>query len=65
MMYKEYLSEGKDPIPAYPQITKADWAELKRVRAIKEFAEKSFKQSELHKKNTRTPTIWVWQDTTA
>ena len=33
MMYKKYLSEGKDPIPAYPQITKVDWAEFKRVRA--------------------------------
>ena len=52
MLYKKYLSEGKDPIPAYPQITKADWAEFKRVRATKEFAEKSFKQSELQNKNT-------------
>ena len=26
VLYKKYLSEGKDPIPAYPQITKADWA---------------------------------------
>ena len=33
VMYKKYLSEGKDPIPAYPQITKADWAEFKRARA--------------------------------
>ena len=49
--HKKYLSEGKDPIPAYPQITKADWAEFKRVRATKEFVEKSFKQSELQKKN--------------
>ena len=24
VMYKKYLSEGKDPIPAYPQIAKAD-----------------------------------------
>ena len=24
VLYKKYLSEGKDPIPAYPQITKAD-----------------------------------------
>ena len=46
-MYKKYLSEGKDPIPAYPQITKADWAEFKRVKATKEFANKSAKQSEL------------------
>jgi len=53
VMYKKYLSDGKDPIPAYPQITKVDWAEFKRVRATKEFAEKSFKQSELQKKNTR------------
>ena len=51
VLYKKYLSEGKDPIPAYPQITKADWAEFKRVRATPEFAEKSFKQSELQKKN--------------
>ena len=51
MLYTKYLSEG-NPIPAYPQITKADWAEFKRVRATKEFAEKSFKQSELQKKNT-------------
>ena len=57
-------SEGKDPIPAYPQITKADWAEFKRVRATKEFAEKSFKQSKLQKKNIH-PTVWMWQDTTA
>ena len=49
-MYKKYLGEGKDPIPAYPQITKADWEELKRVRATLELAEK-FKQSELQKKN--------------
>ena len=35
----------------YPQITKADWAEFKRVRATIEFAEKSAKQSELQKKN--------------
>ena len=41
VLYKKYLSEGKDPIPAYPQITKADWAEFKR----------SAKQSELQKKN--------------
>ena len=51
MLYKKYLSERKDPIPAYPQITKADWAEFKRVRATPEFAAKSFKQSELQKKN--------------
>ena len=51
MLYKKYLSEGKDPIPAYPQITKADWAEFKRVRATPEFPAKSFKQSELQKKN--------------
>ena len=50
-MYKKYLSEGKKAIPAYPQITKADWAEFKRVRATPEFAAKSFKQSELQKKN--------------
>ena len=47
-------SEGKDPIPAYPQITKADLAKFKRVRATKEFAEKSFKQLELQKKNIHT-----------
>ena len=51
VLYKKYLSEGKDPIPAYPQITKEDWAEFKRVRVTKEFVEKSIKQSELHKKN--------------
>ena len=51
VLYKKYLSEGKDPIPAYPQITKADWAEFKRVSATPEFAAKSFKQSELQKKN--------------
>ena len=50
-MYKKYLSDGKDPIPAYPQITKADWAEFKRARATKVFAKRSFKQSELQKKN--------------
>ena len=47
VLYKKYLSEGKDPIPAYPQITK----EFKRVRATPDFSVKSFKQSELHKKN--------------
>ena len=52
VLYKKYLNEGKDPIPAYPQITKADWAEFKRVRATKVFAEKSAKQPKLHKKNT-------------
>ena len=31
VLYKKYLSEGKDPIPAYPQITKVDWAEFKRA----------------------------------
>ncbi len=41
VLYKKYLSEGKDLIPVYPQITKADWEEFKRVRATKEFAEKS------------------------
>ena len=51
VLYKKYFSEGKDLIPAYPQITKADWAEFKRVRATTEFAEKSFEQSELQKKN--------------
>ena len=50
-MYKKYLSKGKDPSPAYPQITKADWAEFIRVSATPEFAAKSFKQSELQKKN--------------
>ena len=59
MLYKKYLSEGKDTIPAYPQITKADWAEFKRVRATKEFAEKSAKQSELQKRNTHTHRIGV------
>ena len=54
MLYKKYLSEGKDPIQAYLQITKADYAEFKRVRATKEFAEKSFKQLELQKKNIHT-----------
>ena len=49
MLYKKYLSEGKDPIPAYPQITKADWAGFKRVRPTTEFAEKSAKQLELQK----------------
>ena len=58
MLYKKYLSEGKDAIPAYPQITKADWAKFKRVRATPEFAAKSFKQSELQKKNIH-PTVWV------
>ena len=52
MLYKKYLSEGKDPIPAYPQITKADWAEFKRVRATAEFTNKSAKQLELQKRNT-------------
>ena len=51
VLYKKYLSEGKDPIPVYPQITKADWTKFKRARETKEFAEKSFKQSELQKKN--------------
>ena len=51
MLYKKYLSEGKDPIPAYPQITKADWEEFKRVRATPEFVANSFKQSKLLKKN--------------
>ena len=32
-------------------VTKADCAEFKRVRATPEFVEKSFKQSELQKKN--------------
>ena len=64
VLYKKYLSEGKDPIPAYPQITKADWAEFKRVRATKEFAEKSFKQSKHQKKNIHL-TVWVWQDDTS
>ena len=50
-MYKKYLSEGKDPIPAYPQITEAGWAEFQRARATPEFAAESFKQSELQKKN--------------
>ena len=26
VLYKNYLSEGKDPIPAYSQFTKLDWA---------------------------------------
>ena len=47
VLYKKYLSEGKDPIPAYTQITKANWAEFKRAIATPEFAAKSFKQSEL------------------
>ena len=47
VLYKKYLSEGKDPIPAYPQITKADWAEFKRVRATTKCATKSAKKSEL------------------
>ena len=49
VLYKKYLSEGKDPIPAYPQITEVDWAEFKRVRATLEFAVKSFRQAELQK----------------
>ena len=52
MLYKKNLSEGKDPIPAYPQITKADCVEFKRVRATIEFTKKSAKQSELQKSNT-------------
>ena len=60
MLYKKYLSEGKDPIPAYPQITKADWAEFKRVRATTEFTQKSAKQSELHKRNTHPLYGYSW-----
>ena len=66
-MYKKYLSEGKDPIPAYPQITKADWAEFKRVRATKEFAEKSFKQSGTSEEEHTPPTYGcgriLWHET--
>ena len=47
MLYKKYLSEGKDPIPAYPQIRKVDWAEFKRAMATTKFVAKSAKQSEL------------------
>ena len=36
-LYKKYVMEDKDPIPAYPQITMADWAEFKRIRATEEF----------------------------
>ncbi|KAE8816162.1 hypothetical protein D1007_06280 [Hordeum vulgare] len=52
VLYKKYLSEGKDPILAYPQITKAVWAELKRVTATEEFTKNSARQSELQKRNT-------------
>lgn len=54
VLYKKYLSEGKDPIPAYPQITKVDWTKFKRVSATTEFAKKSAKQLELQKRNTHT-----------
>ena len=64
VLYKKNLSEGKDRIPAYPQITKADKAEFKRVRETPKFAAKSFKQLELQKKSIH-PNVWVWQDTTA
>ena len=47
VLYKKYLSEGKDPIPAYPQIRKVDWAEFKRAMATTKFVAKSAKQSEL------------------
>jgi hypothetical protein len=52
VLYKKYVTEDKNPIPAYPQITMVDWAEFKRIRATDEFAKKSAKQSELQKKNT-------------
>ena len=52
VLYKKYLREGKDPIPTYPQITKAGWAEFKRVGATTEFAKKNAKQSELQERNT-------------
>ena len=63
VLYKKFLSQGKDPIPSYAQITKEDWTKFKRVRASEEFIKKSAMQSELQKKNTHTPTVWVWQDT--
>ncbi|KAE8804536.1 hypothetical protein D1007_19579 [Hordeum vulgare] len=52
VLYKNYSSQGKDPIPSYPQITKEDRAEFKRVRASKDFIKKSAMQSEFQKKNT-------------
>jgi hypothetical protein len=52
VLYKKYVMEDKDPIPTYPQITMADWAEFKRIMATDEFPKKSAKQSELQKKNT-------------
>ena len=59
MLYKKYLSEGKDPIPSCPQIRKVDWAEFKRVRATIEFAEKSARPSQLQKRNTYTNRMGV------
>ena len=64
VLYKKYLSEGKDPIPAYPQITKADWAEFKRVRATKGLLGR-VSSNQNFRRRTYTPTVWVWQDTTA
>ena len=64
VLYKKYLSEGKDPIPAYPQITKVDWAEFKRVRATPDLLRR-ISSNRNFRKRTYTPTVWVWQDTTA
>ena len=52
VLYKKFLSQGKDPIPSYPQITKEDWIEFKSIRSSEEFIKKSAMQSELQKKNT-------------
>ena len=59
MLYKKYLSEGKDPIPAYPQITMADWAEFKGSGQLKSLVRR-VSSNRNFRRRTYTPTVWVW-----
>ncbi|KAE8820990.1 hypothetical protein D1007_01021 [Hordeum vulgare] len=51
VLYKEFLTQGKDPIPSYPKITKEDWKKFRTTRSSEVFIKKSAMQSELWKKN--------------
>ena len=64
VLYKKYLSEGKDPIPAYPQLHRQTGQNSKGSGQLQSLLRRvSSNQNFI--RITYTPTVWVWQDTTA
>ena len=64
VLYKKYLSEGKDSIPAYPQITKQTGQNSKGSGKLKSLLRR-VSSNRNFRRRTYTLTVWVWQDTMA